>query len=272
MKILKIILILLNSVLFGQSYRVIYELKFKTDSLKDHYSSQNMVLDIGQHETKFYYEKLLKLDSLSRKGINISFSMPLQQILKKVKEEKMYINYYSLDGQYFQYNTFDQVKWVVLEENKIENNIHLQKAKTFFGGRYWEAWFSIDTPLQEGPYKFRGLPGLIYEIRDSKNNFIYKLISLTKLTEEFSTNNIVESCLGIKPITVNEKQFKKILLEKYLNPFGQFDNINDGNFGLQYGDRYITSKKELSDIKSSFQKNVRDHYNPIELDKAIKYK
>lgn len=58
--------------------------------------------------------------------------------------------------------------------HKIENNNQLQKAKTFFGGRYWEAWFSNDTPLQEGPYKFKGLPGLIYEMRDSKNNFIYQ--------------------------------------------------------------------------------------------------
>jgi GLPGLI family protein len=272
MKIFKIVLVLMSSLMFGQTYRVIYELKYKTDSLKDQYSSQNMVLDISEHETKFYYEKLLKFDSLSRKGINISFSMPLQQILKKAKGGKMYTNYYSVDGQYFQYNTLDEVKWEISKENKIENNNQLQKAKTFFGGRYWEAWFSNDTPLQEGPYKFKGLPGLIYEIRDSKNNFIYQFISLTKLTDVSDTSNIVESCLGIKPITVTEKQFKKILLDKYLNPFSQFDNMNEGNFGFQYGDKYITTKKELSDIKSSYQKNIRDHYNPIELDKAIPYR
>ena len=105
MKIFKFVLVLMSSLMFGQTYRLIYELKYKTDSLKDHYSSQNMVLDISEHETKFYYEKLLKFDSLSRKGINISFSMPLQQILKKAKGGKMYSNYYSVDGQYFQYNT-----------------------------------------------------------------------------------------------------------------------------------------------------------------------
>ena len=54
--------------------------------MKDQYSSQNMVLDISEHETKFYYEKLLKFGSFE-KGIN-KFSMPLQQILKKQREEK----------------------------------------------------------------------------------------------------------------------------------------------------------------------------------------
>ena len=134
------------------------------------------------------------------------------------------------------------------------------------------AWFTESIPFQEGTYKFHGLPGLIYEMRDSKNNFIYQFISLTKLTDVSDTSNIVESCLGIKSITVTEKQFKKILLDKYLNPFSQFDNMNEGNFGFQYGDKYITTKKELSDIKSSYQKNIRDHYNPIELDKAIPYR
>ncbi len=51
----------------------------------------------------------------------------------------------------FQYNTLDEVKWEISEENKIENNNQLQKAKTFFGGRYWEAWFSNDTTITRRP-------------------------------------------------------------------------------------------------------------------------
>ena len=49
------------------------------------------------------------------------------EILKKAKGGKMYSNYYSVDGQYFQYNTLDEVKWEISEENKIENNNQLQK-------------------------------------------------------------------------------------------------------------------------------------------------
>lgn len=271
MKILIIIFVLLSSLLYGQSYRLIYELKYKTDSLKNNYITQNMVLDINPNETKFYYEKLLKFDSLYKKGVNLSFSMPLQQIVKKEKGNYLHSNYYSLDGQYFQYTTKDKIKWTILDNTRFENNLTLQKAHTYFGGRHWEAWFSNENPLQEGPYKFSGLPGLIYEISDTNDNFIYRLISLTNQKEVYDTSNIVENCLGIKPITISEKQFQKILLDKYLNPFSEFENMREGSFRFQYGDRYITTKKELSEIKSSIQKNIRDNYNPIELDKSIKY-
>ena len=40
-----------------------------------------------------------------------------------------------------------------------------QKAETFIFGRKWTAWFSPEIPIQDGPYKFRGLPGLIVKIR-----------------------------------------------------------------------------------------------------------
>jgi len=35
--------------------------------------------------------------------------------------------------------------------------------------------------MMEGPYKFRGLPGLIYEVKDKKDNFTYELIEVKKL-------------------------------------------------------------------------------------------
>jgi GLPGLI family protein len=48
----------------------------------------------------------------------------------------------------------------------------LQKA-TNFGGRLWIiAWFNLEIPINEGPYKFRGLSGLIFEIGDSQTQFM----------------------------------------------------------------------------------------------------
>jgi GLPGLI family protein len=45
-----------------------------------------------------------------------------------------------------------------------------ENATTKFGGRNWTAWFCEQIPFQEGPYKFRGLPALIFEISDNEGN------------------------------------------------------------------------------------------------------
>lgn len=40
-----------------------------------------------------------------------------------------------------------------------------QKATCDFAGRKWIAWFTTEIPIQDGPYKFYGLPCAYCEIR-----------------------------------------------------------------------------------------------------------
>jgi len=43
------------------------------------------------------------------------------------------------------------------------------KAICDFEGRSYSAWFTQDIPINDGPYKFFGLPGMILKIEDSEN-------------------------------------------------------------------------------------------------------
>lgn len=49
------------------------------------------------------------------------------------------------------------------------------KAITTFRGREYVAWFTDDIPIQNGPWKFCGLPGLIVKVNDTQNNYTYEL-------------------------------------------------------------------------------------------------
>lgn len=57
-----------------------------------------------------------------------------------------------------------------------------QKATTTLGGRQWEAWFTREVPVRDGPYKFYGLPGLIVKVGDTRQNYVFELLRLTKPT------------------------------------------------------------------------------------------
>jgi len=45
----------------------------------------------------------------------------------------------------------------------------------------FEAWFTREIPIAEGPYKFYGLPGLIIKISDSRDYYSFELTKINNL-------------------------------------------------------------------------------------------
>ena len=82
-------------------------------------------------------------------------------------------------------DTLDCIKWEVKSETRIIFNYKCVKAITFFRGRSYVAWFAPDIPLSDGPWKFNGLPGLIFEVYDTDKKFLWTLSSFEKVTEKF---------------------------------------------------------------------------------------
>ena len=60
-----------------------------------------------------------------------------------------------------------------------------QKAECDFRGRRWEAWFTPEIPVSEGPWKLKGLPGLILYARDTTGQYSFEAVSVTDSHEPF---------------------------------------------------------------------------------------
>ncbi len=249
-----------------------YDFSYKLDSLKQNSDNIEMVLDVQKDYSKFYYKKLIKLDSLLKNGGVISYTFPIQQVLKRKIGSFKNENFVNLEDKYYNYISLDEINWKILSQTKFSNNYKLQKAETIWGGRKWIAWFSPEIPVSEGPYKFRGLPGLIFEVKDSKDNFNYKLTSINKILSKYDTSNIVESNLGVNPISITLQQYQKLLIDNYNNPFSEYYTMKEGTWGLTIFDKHISNLEGLKSIKKDYQLQIINNYNPIELDKAVKYK
>ncbi|MGY0407967.1 MAG: GLPGLI family protein, partial [Polaribacter sp.] len=114
-------------------------------------------------------------------------------------------------------------------------------ATSICKGRFYEAWFTEDVPIVDGPYKFTGLPGLIVNIYDTKKEYNFLLTGLIAKKGDFpkiSTKGVIE---------IEKNQIKKI-------KEGAKQNI----LNMAIGD----SRDKFKKVYKAKNKNV----NPIELE------
>ncbi|SIQ78432.1 GLPGLI family protein [Chryseobacterium sp. RU37D] len=270
--------LLFVACLSSQTHRFIYELQLKMDSTESDYQKFNMNLDINSKYVKFYGRNLLIADSLNKKLGNMDnkhVDMNGQVIKRKVNTADNE-NFINIKFEYYSFKTNDKVNWNITNETKQVQNYTLQKATTKFGGRNWIAWFNKDIPFNEGPFKFSGLPGLVFEISDTGKNFNYHLVKSQELPTIYPTEDFLESNFGNKAIPINEKQKQKLLLEFYNDPFSfertNFSKTNNNNLNINIGGKEIHSIDELNTQVKNMQEIIRKYNNPVEIDKAIHYK
>lgn len=97
--------------------------------------------------------------------------------------------------------------WKISNETKTINNYKAIKATCNFRGRNWEAWFTPDISFFSGPWKFRGLPGLILQINDETKKYVY---NIEKIETIYDTNIINEVS------DLNKKNLKKLTVKQFI--------------------------------------------------------
>lgn len=74
--------------------------------------------------------------------------------------------------EYCYQESIPKMEWKVIDgQDTTIINHKCYMATTDFYGRHYTAWFAPDIPIQYGPYKFNGLPGMILKIEDSEKFF-----------------------------------------------------------------------------------------------------
>jgi GLPGLI family protein len=88
-------------------------------------------------------------------------------------ENRVYINEPFLGNNYLIEDKVEAINWQITTEVKSIMNHQCQKATGIFRGRKYTAWFSTDFPYAYGPWKLIGLPGLILQAMDDKNQVMF---------------------------------------------------------------------------------------------------
>jgi GLPGLI family protein len=148
------------------------------------------------------------------------------------------------------------VKWNITNETATKVGYPCQKATTSYGGRDYEAWFTFQVPIQDGPYKFSGLPGLIVEMYDSEDQYHFTLAGLGKAMSgeiEVSEKNL---------LNVSKEKFVEMKTDFTENPFKMI-NASGGSITMKSNDGKDMSQKEVSKL---VKKGNSKRNNPIEIE------
>ncbi|MDO4225233.1 MAG: GLPGLI family protein [Bergeyella zoohelcum] len=276
-KIFLSLMIMVVGLVSAQTHRFFYEVDFRRDIRSQERTKELMVLDIGEEEIKFYAHKMLKADSLynlPNYGDLISSGQlnptpNFEEKLKRKKGTNENISYYAPAlFAYYSVKTKDSQDWKLQPEKKQIGDLKVQRATADFGGRSWEAWFCADIPFPEGPHKFRGLPGLILELKDTQGDYHFTFAGNKIIKEKVDTTFFLETdSKNRNPIEIDEKKLRKIQKDYYENPYKDLGNSKA--YRVVNGERQpVDAREEIARMREFILKYKS---NPIEIDKAVKY-
>lgn len=259
MKIIYLLIIILMSVqLSAQKKTFVYHLKYNDGTEKDPVE-RNYVLDVSDNKSIFRSISERKSDSLlsnGKFGFGSSYCFEEQfYINKDLKQNEILKQVRNFFGRYL-IKIEEKLNWKIIPENSKIGNYTVQKAETEYGDRNWTAWFTTDIPISEGPYIFHGLPGLIIQINDSKNDYNFSLSEVKSFD-----GNLFQMKKGI---IMDFQTFQKFSMNYYNDPFAEAAtrNIPMGKAD-ENGNPVRATKKEMNDIAQKYIKEKGS--NPTEL-------
>ncbi|MGZ5210627.1 MAG: GLPGLI family protein [Kaistella sp.] len=234
-----ILFILILNISSAQTRQFIYEYISARDSTqKDSLHSEMMVLNIAKDKSDYFSLDQYVSDSTlladSKKGL---MTMPLN---KKMNNDRIIKTSNSADIKFitrightkYYVDEKPHFKWTLHPEYINILNYKAQKATTHFGGRTWTAWFTQDIPLQDGPYKFKDLPGLIVKIEDETKSHQFELKGIKNINNDI----IYPELNNYSKIHLSSRKYIKAYQNYRENPaaelVGKFPDQRDaeGNF------------------------------------------
>ncbi|MEG0518583.1 MAG: GLPGLI family protein [Bacteroidales bacterium] len=187
--------LLADTCIYSISYRYkYYEREDKKIPYFDH-----CMLDIGNRISSYYSLYTDQMDSImynNRKRGSMGID-PRTELNKKYKlnstEKGIYDDYYKnfpnkgeltvstgiMSTEYIYNEPSPVMNWKITGgTDSIILGYPCNKADLLFRGRSYVAWFTPQIPINNGPWKFQGLPGLILKVTESNGYFEWEITEI----------------------------------------------------------------------------------------------
>lgn len=150
--------------------------------------------------------------------------------------------------QYVVEEPIENIDWTIVEDSvKKVLGYDCIMATADYHGRKWTAWFTPEIPLQAGPWKLAGLPGLILEA--DADNGVYSFVA-TGIQN--TTRQISPVYLADRYEKVSRKDLLKAQRSFFDNPLGQIN--------AKYGDKGVVVSGDVKFADASVVDLIESDY------------
>lgn len=214
-----------------------------------------MKLRIGKDMAMFYSIQKMWADSLRYHNLELYAQISIENekkgggLMKGYETETVYSNFPKgkitvtgfFDMELWEYEEdLSYPVWTIMSESKNILGYNCQKAVAFYKGREWTAWFCTDFPINFGPWKLHGLPGLILEAYDKKRDYVFTAVSIG-----------ITDIPDVGYYQYNRGTPTKISRNKYHQ--SRYKAINkDNSFGIRQAFGYTESGERPNEVKANY--------------------
>jgi len=244
-----------------------YQLTYRPDSTQTTTRAEILYLLLGSTQSLFESRGKRADDSLLVTTQNIPFNQETAQLITtqmaalphsrfsytiyKTGVPRHLYYYDRIYPKHYRYEESAAPVWINTSATATIAGYTCQKATTTLGGRQWEAWFTREVPVSDGPYKFYGLPGLIVKVGDTRQNYVFELLRLVKPTAEYRIE------LPTKATTSTDRAtFHKAKADYDRNAIEQMQVSGNIRFN---------TPAEAEDAKQRAHARAKSRNNPLEL-------
>ncbi len=195
-------------------YVCYYDLKFTRNDKSADTEQFILLVESKSNKSAFLSTTIYSMNSLKEKNPNdyMLYGSEFPEIICNNKKTDVFED---IKDFKYRYEEIDKLSWEILKEKKKVGKVNAQLARCHAYGRIWYAWFSIEIPLNYGPYKFKGLPGLIVSLYDSEKKLNFTLENYKKKKEKYNLPQV--------------KDYKLITKEKYYKTRFKILTSDDGS-------------------------------------------
>ena len=184
--------------------KCLYRYVYTFDTLKNELRDDLLILQIGKEVSKCYSYYTFQCDSLRRTPDGAKVWSELFR--RAIEKDGIYGDFPHVRMSTYVYKNYPTGQMTITDRISLQDYCYVdslhaqtwtmgdstrevlgytcQQATADFRGRHWTAWFATDIPVSDGPWKLGGLPGLILEAYDERQQHVFTAVGLERVKDE----------------------------------------------------------------------------------------